>query len=209
MSIPLLLYLNNWSTLIMDTKIPYDMSYFISLKKTIEHLFGQDAWYELKETTSIAAWRRYLRKTVQALQIAIEETVHADETWHEEVSELLNRCNDRLRSAKTFDDLISCFTATLLRLNFLQIGQIPSYPQKDKRSLHRSNWRLDSYRSVIYAQKPAQRAQLFWSKQQKQIGFRAQMDLYYEHRRSNSPLSYEKWCIHRESNQQTELEEDQ
>lgn len=180
-------------------EIHADTSYFIALKMVIEQLFGKSAWYELKETTSVTVWRRYLRQTIRALEIAIEETVHADESWHEEASELLKKCEESLRSARTFDHLVSSFTATLLRLTFLQLGQIPACSKKEKVSLRRSNWKLDGYRTVIYAQKPTQRAQLFWSKQQRQIGFNAQMDLYYEHRRSGSPLSYEDWCSRRET----------
>jgi hypothetical protein len=174
-----------------------DTGYFIALKMVIEQLFGKSAWYELKETTSVTVWRRYLKRTVLALEIAIEETVHADESWHKEASELLKKCEESLCSAKTFDHLVSSFTATLLRLTFLQIGQIPNHSRQEKVSLHKSNWKLDSYRTVIYAQKLTQRAKLFWIKQQRQIGFDAQMELYHEHRRSGSPLNYEDWCNRR------------
>ena len=180
-------------------EIRADTSYFFALKSVIEQLFGRNAWYELKETTSVSVWRHYLKRTVLALEIAIENTVHADELWHQEASELLKACEESLCSATTFDHLVSSFTATLLRLTFLQIGQIPENYRKDKVSLHKSNWKLDSYRTVIYAQKPTQRARLFWIKQQRQIGFDAQRDLYDEHRRSSSTLSYEDWCKKRET----------
>ena len=176
-----------------------DTSYFFALKKVIEQLLGRDAWYELKETTSVSVWRHYLKRTILALEIAIENTVHADELWHQEASELLKACEESLRSAKTFDHLGSSFTATLLQLTFLQIGQIPENYKQKKVSLNKSNWKLDSYRTVIYAQKPTQHAQLFWIKQQRQIGFNAQRDLYDEHRRSGSLLSFEDWCKRREA----------
>lgn len=110
------------------------------------------------------------------------------------MSDLLNRCNERLDSAEDFEHMISAFSATLLKLNFLQIGFIPSHARQEKITLHESNWRLDTYRTVIPAQKPSQRASLFWSKQQRQIGFRAQMDLKHEYKMSGSSLSYEDWC---------------
>lgn len=175
-------------------EIHADTSYFFALKKVIEQLLGRNAWYELKETTSVSVWRHYLKRTVLALEIAIENTVHADELWHQEASELLKACEESLHSAKTFDHLVSSFAATLLRLTFLQIGQIPENYRQEKVSLHKSNWKLNSYRTVIYAQKPTQRAQLFWINQQRQIGFGAQRDLYDEYRQSGSTLSYKDWC---------------
>lgn len=182
-------------------EIRADTSYFFALKKVIEQLFGRDAWYELKETTSVSVWRHYLKRTVLALEIAIENTVHADELLHQEASELLKACEESLRSAKTFDHLVSSFTATLLQLTFLQIGHIPENYRQERVKLHKSNWKLDSYRTVVYVQKPIQRAQLFWIKQQRQIGFGVQRDLYDEHRRSGLPLSYEDWCKRRETEQ--------
>ncbi len=175
-----------------------DTGYFSTLKMAIEDLLGHSAWYDLKESSSISLWRRYLKRVIKVLQISITETVHSDEAWHEEVSELLDRCHERLDKANDFEELLSPFTATLLHLNFLQIGLIPRLARQEKITLHRNNWKLDTYRTVIHAQKTSQRASLFWSKQQREIGFRAQMDLKDEYRVSGSSLSYEDWCKQRD-----------
>ncbi len=52
--------------------LQYDISHRTMLKSAIEELLGRDAWYALKETTSLTPWRKYVVKLLKAIRISIE-----------------------------------------------------------------------------------------------------------------------------------------
>jgi len=101
--------------------------------------------------------------------------------------------------SRNIDDLLACFTATLLRQVFLQIGALPERTGQPGVSLKKENWCLNGQRSVQYVQSRTQIESMFWSEQQKRIGFSRQMELRNEHRRSNSALPYSEWCRQHEA----------
>ena len=107
--------------------LKYDTSHMIMLKSAIEQLLGSDAWYELKETTSLTPWRKNVLKLLKAIRISIEESIEIrDQGWFEAVIENLARGEEGVKTSKDIDELLSCFTATLLRQVFLQIGTLPN-----------------------------------------------------------------------------------
>jgi len=72
--------------------LKYDTSHMIMLKSAIEQLLGSNAWYELKETTSLTPWRKNVLKLLKAIRISIEESVEIrDQGWFEAVIENLAR----------------------------------------------------------------------------------------------------------------------
>ncbi len=177
-----------------------DISHKIMLKSAIEQLLGSDVWYELKETTSFIPWRKNVLKLLKAIRISIEESVVIrDQGWFEAVMENIARGEEGVKTSKDIDDLLSCFTATLLRQVFLQIGTLPNRKGQSIVSLKKDNWRLNGQRSVQYVQSRTQIESMFWSEQQKRIGFEKQMELCNEHRRSKSALPYSEWCRQREA----------
>jgi hypothetical protein len=179
--------------------LKHDTSHLSMLKHAIEELFGSEAWYDLKETTSEATWRKYLLKLLKALRISVHESIDVrDKAWIEAVDENLRRGEAAVQSSKDIDDLLSSFTATLLRQVFLQIGMLPTRRDVQKVSLSKENWKLNNHRSVQYVQSKVQIEALFWSEQYKQIGTQEQMKLRDEHRFSGSELPYSEWCRQRE-----------
>lgn len=168
------------------------------LKSAIEQLLGQDAWYELKETTSITPWRKNVLKLLKAICISIDASVEVrDEAWMDAVNENLARGKEGVKASTDIDELLSCFEATLLRQVFLQIGAVPNRKGRPRVSLSKENWRLNGQRSVQYVQSRTQLESAFSSEQQSRIGFERQMELRNEHRRSKSPLPYSEWCRQR------------
>jgi len=72
--------------------LKHDLSHMYVLKTAIEQILGRDAWYELKETTSVAPWRKCLLKLVAAIRVSIDESVQvADADWLLAVHENLDR----------------------------------------------------------------------------------------------------------------------
>ncbi|GAB2894049.1 hypothetical protein GCM10027046_23770 [Uliginosibacterium flavum] len=180
--------------------LKYDTSHIIMLKSAIEQLLGREAWYELKETTSLSPWRKNVLKLLKAIRISVEESVEVrDQAWFDSVAQNIARGEECAKASKDIDELLSCFTATLLRQVFLQIGTLPNRIGQSSVSLRRDNWKLNGHRSVQYVQSSAQIESVFWSLQQKQIGIDNQMALLREHRKSKSTLSYSEWFRQREA----------
>jgi hypothetical protein len=135
------------------TELRADISQHYALKQTLEEIFGKDAWYDLKECTSLSKWKKRLCALLAAIKISIHETVRiADPEWFEEADALLERGNSAIKIAKSSDELFSTLSAFLIRLAFHQIGFIPRRITMKKVTLAKAYWRLDLKRSVQYVQ---------------------------------------------------------
>lgn len=173
----------------------HDITQSYPLKAAIEQLLGHQAWLDLKECTSFTTWRTYILKLIETIRISIHESIEIkDESWMIEVNKNLDHGKEMSESSINIEELLSAFTATLLRQVFLQIGLIPNRASTHKVTLRRENWRLNKHRSVQYVQSPAQVESVFWSEQQKEIGFEQQMELRNEYRLSKSKKPYSQWC---------------
>ncbi|HEY5029163.1 MAG TPA: hypothetical protein VIK39_12190 [Candidatus Angelobacter sp.] len=172
-----------------------DISQHCAIKMAFEQIFGNKAWLDLKECTSIAIWKKYTTKLLRAIRLAVEETIQIrDDAWFTEICEHIEHGLQITTNAKLIDELLSGLSATLIRVVFLQIGGVPNRRQDRKVTLARDNWRLDDFRTVQYVQSNRQLERLFWSKQQKALGFEKQMRLRDRHRASKSKIPYSKWC---------------
>lgn len=166
-----------------------------ALKNAIEDILGNQAWYALKETHSVTTWRHYAIKLIDAIEISIEESIEIkDEAWLSQIKENLEHGRKLVRTAKTIEEVISNLSVTLLRQVFLQIGNFPKRKNEKLVSLKRENWRLNSYRSVLYIQSPKQVEKLFWDQQQKELGGEKQIELFGKFKRSKSKLPFSVWC---------------
>ena len=175
--------------------LEHDLSHRIMLKSAIEQLLGREAWYDLKETTSLTPWRKYVLKLLKAIRVSVHESIEIrDHAWLDAVDENLLRGEEAARASKDIDELLSCFTATLLRQVFLQIGALPHRKGHPAVSLSKENWRLNGQRSVQYVQSTAQLESVFLNEQQSRIGSEKQLELHNEHRWSKSELPYSEWC---------------
>jgi len=135
------------------TEFRADISQYYALKQALEEIFGKDAWYELKECTSLSKWKKHLSKLLAAIRISIHETVRlADAEWFEEADALIERSNSAIKGAKSADELFSTLSAYLKRIVFHQIGFRPMRITMKKVTLAKDYWRLDLYRSVQYVQ---------------------------------------------------------
>lgn len=166
------------------------------LKSALETIFGSKAWYDLKESNHVPTWRKYCIKTLQSIELAIDATVEiADDDWRKEAKKLIADGISRLDTSKEIDEIISTLAGTLIRVSFHQIGVVPNHKGSPKPPmLKKELWQLNSFRSVVYLQNQSQREQLFLTKQRKEIGFDAQLDLLSEHRLSKSKLPFSEWC---------------
>jgi len=168
---------------------------YISVKSTIEGLFGSDAWYALKETNNIPTWRRYAQKVLRAVRLAITDTVEiCDREWLEQVRARLDRGIEEIGREKAIDEIIGVLAATMIEVSFLQIGVLPHCSDKISTPLRQGAWKLNGHRSVVYLQTKEQKEAQFRFKQRKQIGFEVQLDLQAKFHQAKSKLSYSEWC---------------
>jgi hypothetical protein len=172
-----------------------DISHHSAIKMAFEQTFGNQAWLDLKECTSIASWKKYTTRLLCAMQIAIEETVQVrDDAWFKEICDHIKHGLQITRDANSVEELLSGLSAALIPIVFLQIGMFPKRSGSKKVSLARDNWRLDTFRTVQYVQSDRQLEALFSSNQQKTLGVDKQMGLHEQYRASNSKLPYSNWC---------------
>lgn len=173
-----------------------EYSKYLVLKSAIEELFGNDAWYALKESNHFPTWRKYAIKTLQAVRVAISTSVDVcDDKWREEINQLLADGITEIKKEQNIDEIIATLAGTLVRISFTQIGLMPNRKGTPKSvTLHKDVWRLNSFRSVIYTQTREQKERLFWREQQSEIGFNAQLDIHTEYRQSQSSAPYSEWC---------------
>ena len=152
------------------------------LKAAIEQLLGENAWYALKETTSISVWRKHLQKVLQAIRVAFRQTVKVrDASLAAVVEDNLARGEHAIGVATDIDGLLSAFSATLLRQIFIQLGTVPRRRPGGKVTLDKKFWELDAFRSVQYVQSVEQLENEFLSRQQQEIGPSAQASLRLAH----------------------------
>ena len=172
---------------------------YLVLKSAFEDLFGSEAWYALKESNHLLIWRKYAIKTLKAIKTSIDETIEiADNDWRKQVDLEIDGGIDRVKKDGSIDEIIATLAGTLIRISFMQIGNMPRRKGSRKvGSLRKEIWKLNAFRTVIYLQTREQKERLFWSNQQRNIGFENQIDLRTEYRRSRSNLSYSEWCEER------------
>lgn len=142
----------------MNKILKHDISQYHFLKATFEKLFGRNAWYEIKECTSVSKWNKYCQKTLSALEIAAKETVTVfDDEWMDTLSDEINKGKEKIENAITIDEILATLSGTLIRISFHQLGHFPDRQMIKSITLNKRYWNLNSYRSVQYVQSKDQK----------------------------------------------------
>ena len=176
------------------------LEHLAPLKFTLERLFGAQVWYELKESTSVTAWRKNLRRTLRAMHVAFHQTVRVrDDALALAVDENLAKGDLDLKTAKTLEDLLASFSATLTEQVFIQLGTVPHRRPHSSATLAPKFWQLDGYRTVQYVQSCEQLEAVFWAEQQRRLGVGKQSSIYAKFEASGSELKYSQWCSENEA----------
>jgi hypothetical protein len=97
-----------------------------------------------------------------AIELAINSTVViTDAAWRDDIAAVIRLGQESIKCSETIADLFSTLSATLSRIVFMQIGQMPRYTMQSKRvPLTPEWWKLNTYRSVQYVQNDAQKQAL-------------------------------------------------
>ena len=182
-----------------------EYSKYLALKSSFENLFGSRAWLELKTSNHLPTWKKYASKSLKAISVSINESIEIyDEEWIQEIESTIREGICEIESSKSIDELTAALAGYLIRVSFLQIGDMPRRKGSGKNySLNSRNWQLGKFRKAVYLQTKTQKEDLFWSKQQRKIGFQKQISLHDKYRESKSELTYMDWCEENYSKEET------
>ena len=138
----------------------------LSLKSALEKILGTEEWSRLKDTQSINAWRKSLRRALKSSEVAIKATVAiADSDWHAECDDILERGTEGLINASSIREAFSAVAACYMELSFHQLGFCPNRTgSRGKVKAIPSHWDLGLYRSVQYVQTDLQSLEIEYSK---------------------------------------------
>ena len=177
-----------------------EYSKYLPLKSAIEDLFGSKAWYDLKESNHLPTWKKYADKTLDAIVIAIKDSVaFYDDDWLAQIESEVKRGHESIRLAKSIDDVIGCMSGALIQISFRQIGEMPKRTGSRKKvQLRKGQWNLGAYRSVYYLQSKEQKESLFRDRLIRELGLDKHQELAWEYRKSGSSLPFSEWYERRE-----------
>jgi len=134
--------------------LKYNLEEAYGLKSVIEELFGSNAWYEIKHATDVQTWKKYSIKILSAIELSAKSTVKiSDNEWFSELNSLIEFGKDRIKRAKSTEEIFSGLSASLANISFFQLGRMPSNSLRKQVTLrHKGNWNLSQFRSVQYVQ---------------------------------------------------------
>ncbi len=137
-----------------------DLSQYYAVKALFERILGRAAFVRLKEYAPTSAWRANYLRLLRAIAVAVDATVEVvDAEWRRDVNDLLKHGAERLKVAKSVDELHAVAAATLGELAFLQLGFVPrGHWRVETVPLAQRYWRMNHVRTVQYVQSDEQRA---------------------------------------------------
>ena len=142
-----------------ESGLRHDVSQFYSMKAVLEDLFGHPTYLRLKETGSFSDWKDAIAKLLRAIELSISLSVEvADDDWRAAIEFEIQSGLEFVQSADHMDELFCGFSATIARIVFTQIGQMPRYGvSRQTVPLTKEFWKLNSYRTVQYVQTVTQK----------------------------------------------------
>ena len=126
-------------------------------------LFGASTAHTFSTTRALHRWRKDLVRAFRAIDSALDLNLrNADGQLRRQLSEFLDITIRELKRQKDKDKLHTRAISSLVRIVFEILGGLPDHWPRTG-PIPRTYWKLDQYRSLIYAHSEAQRAQLLWS----------------------------------------------
>lgn len=125
----------------------------IAFKFLIQGLYGQNDYYKVKNSQTVAKAKRYYLKILDTFLIAINETIIiSDKTHVELLKSIILEGKRRLSGSKTFDSLDNSFICTQTELIFQLIGNNPERNFEKIVPNRKDKWKLNRYRQIQYTQ---------------------------------------------------------
>lgn len=139
--------------------IHHKMSQFYPMKAVLEMLFGRRCYMKLKEAGDLKDWKHETQRLLRAIEFSVNANVEiADQEWRSDVTDVLELGRTYVTNAESITDMFAHLSATLTRLVFLQLGQMPNHHSAEAVPCIKQNWQLNQFRSVQYVQNTEQAA---------------------------------------------------
>src|SRR4051812_43616213 len=92
--------------------LKHQMSQFYSLKSTMEQLFGNPMYLDLKETTDFTVWRKAMKKLLSAVAVSVKASVKvADDDFYQRMERIIDEGKAGVANAQTAAELFAGLTA--------------------------------------------------------------------------------------------------
>jgi hypothetical protein len=135
-----------------------------TFKNLIMALYGQNDYYRVKNTQTLAKTRHYYLKILDTFSIAVNETITvSDKIQMDILNSIISSGKERLRNLKTFDSLDNSFICTQTELIFQLIGNNPSRFFQKNVPNRKDKWRLNRNRQIQYVQTNEQKLNQIYS----------------------------------------------
>ncbi|WP_228236463.1 hypothetical protein [Allomuricauda sp. M10] len=136
----------------------------ITFKFLIQALYGQNDYYKLKHSQTVAKTKRYYLKILETFSIAINETiVISDKTHMELLNSIILEGKERLKTLSTFDSVDNSFITTQTELIFQLIGNNPTRNFEKNVPNRKNKWKLNGHRQIQYTQTNEQKLNQIYS----------------------------------------------
>ncbi|MCF6348720.1 MAG: hypothetical protein L3J20_10545 [Flavobacteriaceae bacterium] len=130
----------------------------IAFRFLIQGLYGQNDYYRVKNSQTVAKAKHYYLKIIDTFSIAIDETIIvSDKTQMELLKSILSEGKERLSNLKTFDSLDNSFICTQTELILQLIGNNPERHFEKNVPNRKDKWKLNAHRQIQYIQNNEQR----------------------------------------------------
>ncbi|MBP0905165.1 hypothetical protein ACFSKN_17735 [Mariniflexile gromovii] len=125
----------------------------IAFKFLIQGLYGQNDYYKVKNSQTVAKAKRYYLKILDTFLIAINETIIiSDKTHVQLLKSIISEGKKRLSSSKTFESLDNSLICTQTELIFQLIGNNPERNFEKNVPNRKDKWKLNRHRQIQYIQ---------------------------------------------------------
>ncbi|WP_141878071.1 hypothetical protein [Gramella sp. Hel_I_59] len=133
----------------------YDID--IGLTLLFNSIYGEDEYYNFKETTTLPNYKKQFIKLLNTLRKSFKETcLNTDSSHLKEIDILINEEINEIKTAKTVEKIYENLVIFFPKLCFLFIGRIPNNWSKRTKD-NRNSWQLNDFRQIEYHQNEKQK----------------------------------------------------
>lgn len=120
-------------------------------------IYGEDEYYNFKETTSLSNYKKQFLKLLNTLRKSFKETcLNTDSSHLIEIDKLIDEEIGKIKKTKSVEKIYQSLVIFFPKLCFLFIGRTPHNWSKRLRD-NRNSWLLNDFRQIEYNQTETQK----------------------------------------------------
>lgn len=133
----------------------YEIDYGLTL--LFSSIYGEDEYYNFKETTSLSNYKKQFYKLLNTLRKSFKETcLNTDSSHLIEIDKLIDEEIGKIKKTKSVEKIYQSLVIFFPKLCFLFIGRTPHNWPKRLRD-NRNSWLLNDFRQIEFNQTETQK----------------------------------------------------